>query len=233
MHLTSRAFPSYTSPQLTVSPRELSALSPCLHGVLRLGAPQSHMPSSQGWKIFLRLIRVENVFFLPPPIFLLLKKSNTRELKVLGFSFSFLSSLIFFNWGTGIWVTWALALFLEAGDTNGHHNSGHDPRPQSEAFPQYPCTYWRAVSWRSPPRISWYPPTCSSPVSPSVVSIGFSLFLLIKHLKQYFSQWDLKPQFVCKRLRRHYFQELEIIMIRYTDTHMTWSCPQVKVTYNH
>lgn len=141
-------------------------------------------------------------------------------------------SLNTFHWGKGIWATWALALFLEARGANDHLYNWHDPVGTSQKLSHVICVPMDSCHSRGPPRMSWCPLIHLSHVSQRVLEQAFfvSLFLLIKHQKWYFSQWDLRSHYVCKRPRRHHFQELEIIPSKWTDTLMT--CPQVKVTIN-
>ena len=91
------------------------------------------------------------------------------------------------------------------------------------SLPMSSVSHWTAVAWRSPQ--GWvdalWPTSLMFPKGSYYT--GFCLFFLIKHQKWYFSQGDLRSYYVCKRPRRHCFQELEIILSRGADSHMTIS----------
>lgn len=219
----------------------------CPHGVSlspwspKIKHSKPHTPSRWEWKIFLRVIWGEKASSCLPVLFSHLQGRTMKKRKATPDSWGcwvFFFPLFFFflkkiHWGTEIEATRALALFVEARSTNDHLYSWHHPGHQLEASPGYPCPEWTACHLEEPPRISWWRPTCLSCVSRRVFCNMLFFISPNKTWKPTFQAWDLRLHCVCKRPRRHRFRDLEVLLSREADTHRTWGCPQVKVTYKH
>lgn len=196
VHFISRAFPSYASPQLTVSLQEWSALLVSVE-FWEWALKISHA-SITGVKIFLRVIWIENASFLSFLTFLPLftgknhgekktkKKNFTRKATpdswgcwIFFFLFFFylhpqpFFSLNTFHWGKGIWATWALALFLEARGANDHLYNWHDPVGTSQKLSHVICVPMDSCHSKGPPRMSWCPLIHLSHVSQRVLEQAF------------------------------------------------------------